>query len=141
LTLRERRTFNHFAALPAGPLLPVLFRVLRAVWVETRAPKTTTVSLNSSQRLVITAPKQNAGRSYDLADEITLGRAAGCTITVDDDFVSQMHARVFQRADQIVVEDLGSTNGTYVNRQRVSAPMVMRLGDQLQVGDTVLELT
>ncbi|HIG25157.1 MAG TPA: FHA domain-containing protein [Acidimicrobiia bacterium] len=117
------------------------FRVLRAVWVETRAPKTTTVSLNSSQRLVITAPKQNAGRSYDLADEITLGRAAGCTITVDDDFVSQMHARVFQRADQIVVEDLGSTNGTYVNRQRVSAPMVMRLGDQLQVGDTVLELT
>lgn len=117
------------------------FRVLRAVWVETRAPKTTTVSLNSSQRLVITAPKQNAGRSYNLADEITLGRAAGCTITVDDDFVSQMHARVFQRADQIVVEDLGSTNGTYVNRQRVSAPMVMRLGDQLQVGDTVLELT
>ena len=117
------------------------FRVLRAVWVETRAPKTTTVSLNSSQRLVITAPKQNAGRSYDLADEITLGRAAGCTITVDDDFVSQMHARVFQRADQIVVEDLGSTNGTYVNRQRVSAPMGMRLGDQLQVGDTVLELT
>ena len=117
------------------------FRVLRAVWVETRAPKTTTVSLNSSQRLVITAPKQNAGRSYNLADEITLGRSAGCTITVDDDFVSQMHARVFQRADQIVVEDLGSTNGTYVNRQRVSAPMVMRLGDQLQVGDTVLELT
>ncbi len=115
--------------------------MLRAVWVETRAPKTTTVSLNSSQRLVITAPKQNAGRSYDLADEITLGRAAGCTITVDDDFVSQMHARVFQRAGQIVVEDLGSTNGTYVNRQRVSAPMVMRLGDQLQVGDTVLELT
>ncbi len=117
------------------------FRVLRAVWVETRAPKTTTVSLNSSQRLVITAPKQNAGRSYDLADEITLGRAAGCTISVDDDFVSQMHARVFQRAVQTVVEDLGSTNGTYVNRQRVPAPMVMRLGDQLQVGDTVLEVT
>ena len=117
------------------------FRVLRAVWVETRTPKTTAISLNSTQRLVITAPKQNAGRSYNLADEITLGRSAGCTITVDDDFVSQMHARVFQRADQIVVEDLGSTNGTYVNRQRVSAPMVMRLGDQLQVGDTVLELT
>jgi len=85
------------------------FRVLRAVWVETRTPKTTAISLNSTQRLVITAPKQNAGRSYNLADEITLGRAAGCTITVDDDFVSQMHARVFQRADQIVVEDLGST--------------------------------
>ena len=70
----------------------------------------------------------------------TLGRAAGCRVIVDDNFVSQIHARVTQRDDQILVEDLGSTNGTYLNRRRVAGPMVMNPGDRLQVGDPVLEL-
>ena len=59
---------------------------------------------------------------------------------IDDDFISQSHARIFEKADEIVVEDLGSTNGTYLNKQRVSSPMVVSLGDWLQLGDTVMEL-
>ena len=54
--------------------------------------------------------------------------------------MSQSHARVFERVDEIMVEDLGSTNGTYLNKQRVSAPTVMKIGDWLQLGDTVMEL-
>ncbi len=118
------------------------FRVLRAVWVESRpgAVARKRETPDAAPQLVVVAPDAGAGRRYDLGDEITLGRATGCTITVDDDFVSQLHARVFRRDGQVVVEDLGSTNGTYLNRQRVSAPMVVRDGDRLQVGDTVLEL-
>ena len=81
-----------------------------------------------------------AGRRYPLGDEITVGRAAGCQVTVDDTYVSQLHARVFTRDGQLFVEDLGSTNGTYLNRVKVAGPMVMQKGDRLQVGNTVLEV-
>ena len=52
-----------------------------------------------------------------------------------------MHARVFPHDGQVVVEDLGSTNGTYLNRNRLSGAMVVQRGDRIQVGNTVLELT
>ena len=72
--------------------------------------------------------------------KLTLGRAAGCQVTIDDTYASQLHARVFQRDGQIFVEDIGSTNGTYLNRKKVTGPMVVQRGDQLQIGNTVLEL-
>ena len=54
--------------------------------------------------------------------------------------MSQIHARVFERDGEYYVEDLGSTNGTYLNRAKVSGPMVIRRGERLQVGSTVMEL-
>ena len=64
----------------------------------------------------------------------------GCQVTIDDTYASQLHARVFQRDGQIFVEDIGSTNGTYLNRKKVTGPMVIQRGDQLQIGNTILEL-
>jgi pSer/pThr/pTyr-binding forkhead associated (FHA) protein len=130
------------------------FRVLRAVWAEITPPKASGApSSNGSRKtkkhnqrapkrteLLVLDPPDERGRAYPLGDELTLGRAAGCTVTVDDTFVSQIHARVFAREGQYLVEDLGSTNGTYLNRKKVSGPMVMQRGDRLQVGNTVLEL-
>ena len=131
------------------------FRVLRAVWAEITPPKVAATpagdgggrkAKKANQRapkrsqLLVLDPPDERGRSYPLGDELTLGRAAGCTVTVDDTFVSQIHARVFAREGQYLVEDLGSTNGTYLNRKKVSGPMVMQRGDRLQVGNTVLEL-
>ena len=69
-----------------------------------------------------------------------MGRAGGCQITLDDTYVSQLHARVFRREGQLYVEDLGSTNGTYLNRKKVTAPIAIRKGDRLQIGKTVMEL-
>jgi pSer/pThr/pTyr-binding forkhead associated (FHA) protein len=133
------------------------FRVLRAVWAEIRAPKpalaTTAPAPRQAARqarraerkaapvhLAVVAPPELRGRTYALADELTVGRAAGCGVTLDDTYASQLHARVFRRDGQLFVEDLGSTNGTYLNRQKVHGPQVMRRGDRLQVGNTVLEL-
>ncbi|HET7722577.1 MAG TPA: FHA domain-containing protein, partial [Acidimicrobiales bacterium] len=79
-------------------------------------------------------------QTYELGDELTVGRAGGCQITLDDTFVSQLHARVFRRDGQLWVEDLGSTNGTFLNRKKISAPVSMRKGDRLQIGKTVMEL-
>ncbi len=137
-------------------LLIYLFflRVLRAVWAEVnppkpaaprrarreRTPKRTPGRKHGPPTLRIVAPADVAGRAYELGDEVTIGRAAGCQVTIDDTYASQLHARVFLRDGQFFVEDIGSTNGTYLNRTKVSGPMVIQRGDQLQIGNTILEL-
>lgn len=90
--------------------------------------------------MVVLAPPELLGRRYQLAQELTLGRAAGCQITLDDTYVSQLHARIFRAEDVLYVEDLGSTNGTYLNRNKVSGPLLLEVGDQVQVGSTIFEL-
>jgi pSer/pThr/pTyr-binding forkhead associated (FHA) protein len=90
-------------------------------------------------RLVVVEPKERKGRTYDLRDEQTVGRAAGCQITLDDTYVSQLHARVFSKDGAWYVEDLGSTNGTYLNSKRVSGALAVKRGDQVKIGATVLE--
>ena len=142
-----------------------LVRVVRAVWAEvtipapvdtgrrprrrgapavavapSAAPPKGRKSRGTPTELVAVEPADQVGRRYPLGDEITVGRAAGCQVTVDDTYVSQLHARVFTREGQLFVEDLGSTNGTYLNRVKVAGPMVMQRGDRLQVGNTVLEV-
>ena len=139
-----------------------LFRVVRAVWAEITPPRPVDTGGRRSRRvpaagvaptatrvrrprgtpteLLVVEPSDQAGRRYPLGDEITVGRAAGCQVTVDDTYVSQLHARVFTRDGQLFVEDLGSTNGTYLNRTKVAGPMVMQRGDRLQVGNVVLEV-
>jgi pSer/pThr/pTyr-binding forkhead associated (FHA) protein len=91
-------------------------------------------------RLRVVDPPSQRGRTFELGDELTVGRAAGCQITIEDNFVSHLHARVFRRDGQVWIEDLGSTNGTYLNQEKVGAPAVMHKGDRIQVGETVLEL-
>jgi pSer/pThr/pTyr-binding forkhead associated (FHA) protein len=71
---------------------------------------------------------------------ITIGRAADSTIVLDDDFVSTYHARLSPSGKQWVIEDLGSTNGTYVDRDRVNAPTVLRPRMTLRIGRTSMEL-
>jgi len=134
-------------------------RVLRAVWAEVserNAPAVVAAPAQARQgwsgssrssanskagsRLKVIEPAETKGEIYELADELTVGRAGGCQITLDDTYVSQLHARVFRRENQLYVEDLGSTNGTYLNRKKVTAPIAIRKGDRLQIGKTVMEL-
>jgi hypothetical protein len=135
-------------------------RVVRAVWsemsgvrVEAAAPAPAARpqrnwggpgraggNSRAGGRLRVIEPADTKGQTYDLADELTVGRAGGCQITLDDTYVSQLHARLFRREGQLYVEDLGSTNGTYLNRKKVTAPIAIRKGDRLQIGKTVMEL-
>lgn len=83
-----------------------------------------------------------AGVGASLVDEpVIIGRGSDCQIRLDDDYSSTRHARLFLSEGQWWVEDLGSTNGTYLNRRKVSAPMVVSQGDQIQIGSTVMEVT
>ncbi len=91
-------------------------------------------------RLMIIEPRSMKGVTYPLGDEITLGRADGCTISlVDDAFLSGLHARVYRQGTDAFVEDLGSTNGSFLNGTRLTIAAALSKGDRLQIGNTVLE--
>ena len=79
-------------------------------------------------------------RTFKLAASMLVGRAPECDIKVDDTYASQQHARLFGRQGGWYVEDLGSTNGTFVNDQRLAAPALVQPGDKIRVGTTMLEL-
>ncbi|MDP9389595.1 MAG: FHA domain-containing protein [Actinomycetota bacterium] len=126
-------------------------RVLWAVWAEVTgsAPSTAAPSPAPSRspapdkaRLKVVEPADRRGAVYDVGEELTVGRANGCQVALtDDSYASQLHARVFRRDGRLWLEDLGSTNGTYVNAKPVTAPIALRRGDRVQVGRTVLEVT
>ncbi len=83
----------------------------------------------------------NAGTSVPLeGSPILLGRGADATIRLDDDYVSTRHARFVPHGDDWYVEDLGSTNGTYIGSQRITTPMVVAIGVQVRIGKTIAEL-
>lgn len=72
---------------------------------------------------------------------ILIGRAPTCTLVIDDDYCSAKHCRIFPENDAWYVEDLGSTNGTFLGNQRVDDPVPIRRGDAVRIGATTLELT
>jgi len=81
------------------------------------------------------------GTTIDLTEQpITIGRAPDATLVVTDDYASSRHARLFPQDGQWIVEDLGSTNGTYLGRSKVTRPTPVPLGVPIRVGKTVIEL-
>ncbi|MGF7237967.1 MAG: FHA domain-containing protein FhaB/FipA, partial [Frankia sp.] len=71
---------------------------------------------------------------------VTIGRADDSTLVLTDDFASGRHARLVQQDGQWMIEDLGSTNGTYLDRTKVTTPMPVPIGAPVRIGKTVLEL-
>ena len=91
-------------------------------------------------RLVVVVPETERGRSYRVDGDVTIGRGGGCAVPLTfDTFVSQVHARAFDRDGTLWVEDAGSTNGTLVNSKRIGEAVKLRKGDRVQIGETVLE--
>lgn len=92
-----------------------------------------------TQVAVVQGP--NTGATAALADApILIGRGNDAQIRLDDDYVSTRHARIAAAGDQWYVEDLGSTNGTYLGNQRITQPTTITLGSQVRVGKTIVEL-
>ena len=131
-------------------------RVLWAVWSEVRTPvmpaarvgggtasrgRAKKTSGKGVPMFVLIEPKQHRGATYTLSSVLAIGRLEDNDIVIDDDsFISSHHARIEIRPDGTWVVDLGSTNGCFVNGQRVADQRSVRKGDRIQVGSTVLEM-
>ena len=123
---RRRTAKNAVAAAPSGK--------------PAKPSKPGKVHRGGPRTLYVTAGTL-AGTSIQLTeDPITLGRAPDNTIVLDDDYASGYHARLRPYEGRWLVEDLGSTNGTYLDKQKVTSPTVVPTGVPVKVGKTLLEL-
>jgi hypothetical protein len=88
-------------------------------------------------RLVVErAPGHEPGMIYDLDADIVLGRGDRAEIRLQDPFASARHARVYEQGNIVVIEDLGSTNGTYLNEELLETPRPLHPGDRVRIGDS-----
>ena len=150
--------------LVIGLIFLFFLRVIRAVFVEvrpaggrpTRAERRSKRVTERRQRptrqsapkrgekklfLEVLEPRDQEGKTYELDGEVTVGRSPGCSIpTSYDVYSSTIHARLFRSGNQLWVEDLGSTNGSYVNSERIARATRLVKGDLVQVGATVFEV-
>jgi hypothetical protein len=114
-----------------------------SVWVDTPAAIEET-GLHSAlspaavePRLVVErAPGHSPGMEYDLHDGAVLGRGEQAEIRLEDPFASSRHARIVRQGGVMVLEDLGSTNGTYLNEEVLAGPTPLHPGDRVRIGDS-----
>ncbi|MBB4935559.1 pSer/pThr/pTyr-binding forkhead associated (FHA) protein [Lipingzhangella halophila] len=104
------------------------------------APRAPRGRRNEPRSLVVTKGPL-AGTSLNLTSQpIVIGRAKDSTLVINDDYASGRHARIFSDQGKWIVEDLGSTNGTYLGQQRLTSPQTITVGQPVRIGKTVLEL-
>lgn len=127
-----------------------LARAVRAMYLEISGPRVRGSGQPSApraipkakakppDRMMVTSGDGNQ-RTFDIEEELIIGRADKCNVVIDDQYSSQVHARVFRRDDSVFIEDMGSTNGTTLNRRKVSGPTPVTRGDKGRIGKTELE--
>jgi hypothetical protein len=85
---------------------------------------------------VVAALGREPGERVDVNDGITLGRSPTADVQIDDPFASSAHARIFSRGDFMYIEDMGSTNGTFLNGRQLRKPEQLKVADSIRIGDT-----
>jgi pSer/pThr/pTyr-binding forkhead associated (FHA) protein len=140
-----------------------VYRVAKAVVIDLRAHRTVTTPAaatglaalasasapapapvrrkgKSPGQIVVLDAKGKKVRTIKLLGTVQIGRADACHVKLPDTYASQFHARIFPQDGSWFVEDLGSTNGTFLNQRKVAAPSEVRAGDRVRIGTTILEL-
>lgn len=118
--------------------------VVRAIYKDIREPDAAVRRARRKKKiepqLVVITADRNVGARYALEGEVSIGRSPKSNVIIDDTYASQEHARIYAGSNgSFCVEDLGSTNGTYVNGRRISYAWELRAGDRIKIGKTVFE--
>lgn len=91
-------------------------------------------------RVLFVRSESQQGQEFEVNDVVVMGRSDETDVVIDDPYASEFHLRLVSQENGMMLHDLGSTNGTYVNGRRVSAPTELKRGDTIQVGKTVMEI-
>lgn len=90
--------------------------------------------------MVVVRSETLSGLRFPVGNGITAGRSADADVVLDDPYASEFHFRVAVQDGAVLLSDLGSTNGTYVNGRRVTVPTGLSRGDSIQIGNTIMEM-
>ncbi|HEY1450907.1 MAG TPA: FHA domain-containing protein [Solirubrobacteraceae bacterium] len=107
-----------------------------ATGLHSAASRPADLAHRSPQLVVERAPGHESGMIYDIDGDLVLGRGERAEIRLEDPFASSRHARIFEQAGAVVIEDLGSTNGTYLNEEVLQSPRPLHPGDRVRIGDS-----
>jgi pSer/pThr/pTyr-binding forkhead associated (FHA) protein len=119
---------RHEETVPADPVEPAGPR---------REPAGPDLRAGVEPRLeVVAAMGYDPGTAFDISSGATMGRSDGADIRVDDPFASSAHARIFQRGEFMYIEDMGSTNGTYLNGRQLRSAERLKMADTVRIGDS-----
>ncbi len=125
----------------------VLFfaRVMRIAVLESRPVESDRAARGQKRRrarwaLEVVEPSSLEGERYEVESQIVVGRAHECDVSLLDNFLSSRHARFVADGSDLAVEDLGSTNGTYVNQEPITGRATLHRGDMVQVGGVLFEV-
>jgi hypothetical protein len=103
------------------------------------APRARRAKGSNAPNVVLVRTDDKRAGSFRLRESMQIGRAEKCEINPRDDYLSQFHARIFPRDGAWFVEDMGSTNGTFLNDHKVTGPLEIHSGDDVRLGRTVLQ--
>ncbi len=117
-----------------------VWQVARAIAAHLGSTEGWRSKARAGEEVVIVRSETQAGEHIPVSGSVVLGRSAQADVVLEDAYASEFHLRLIRRPEGIVVHDLGSTNGTYVNGRRVGTPLTLTRGDAVQVGNTVMEV-
>lgn len=117
-----------------------LWQVARAIASHLASPGEPTRRGGEARELVVVRSETQAGLSVPIRDVVVMGRSPEADVMLEDPYASEFHLRLVAADGRVVLHDLGSTNGTYVNGRRVSGPLALNRGDAVQVGKTIMEV-
>jgi len=117
-----------------------LFAAVRSGLGIIRSAGPATANAATHQIRVDRGPRELKGLRLPVAGPVTIGRSPGSDIVIADDYISSAHARIVPSGERIVLEDLGSTNGTVVNGRRITTPVTLAPGDEIDLGTVRLKV-
>lgn len=122
-------------------VIRVIYRELKPAppGLPAREPSRTRRKGRRASLILLGEAGRRTRKEWEIVEELVIGRAPECSVCLEDEFVSNLHARIYVLQDRYYVEDLGSTNGTYVNGRRINYPIELRVGDRIKVGRTLME--
>ncbi len=133
--LRDLRGAGASGSVPAAALTPAA--APDATGLHSASVAGSTGLAGRAPRLLVErAPGHEPGMIYDLDGDIVLGRGDQAEIRLEDPFASSRHARIYEQGNILVIEDLRSTNGTYLNEELLESPRPLHPGDRVRIGDS-----
>ena len=117
-----------------------LWQVARAIWAHTGSGADAERRRRAGADIVIVRSDDQTGVRFAVRGGVVVGRSDEADVVISDPYASDFHLRFGSEDGNVVVNDLGSTNGTYVNGRRISSPVSLSQGDAVQVGKTIMEV-